>query len=295
MASTEAASAADAVQPLAQLDAASVAMLGELVADSGWNQLPEDWALFHAAGTIHVIRDDAGRIVASGAVLPMDEPQRGSPRVAWISMILVHTSQRGRGLGRAVFARCLQQVQEAGRIAMLDATPAGEALYRQFGFETQWRLTRWRREARAVTAPAAAGGAPGAIVLAALAELDQQAQGFGRRRVLEHLGGRPASRCARDPQALALVRAGRGADHVGPVLAASEDAAAALFTRVVGALPGAVLADVPDQRPLMRAALQAAGFEPQRGFARMALIPAGQALPAGRPAFLHAVAGPEFA
>jgi hypothetical protein len=56
-----------------------------------------------------------------------------------------------------------------------------------------------------------------------------------------------------------------------------------------------MLADVPDARPLMRAALEAAGFQPQRGFARMALAAPGQLLPGGRPAFLHAVAGPEFA
>ena len=42
---------------------------------------------------------------------------------------------------------------------MLDATPAGEALYRSFGFQVLWRLTRWRREARAedVAAEAAQG------------------------------------------------------------------------------------------------------------------------------------------
>lgn len=285
MASTEAAAT---VQRLALLDAAALAMLQELVADSGWNQVAEDWALFHALGSIHVVRDDAGRIVASGAVLPMDD---GAP-VAWISMILVHSAQRGRGLGRAVFAHCLQQVQAQGRIAMLDATPAGEALYRQFGFEPQWRLTRWRREARPAGAPALVQGAAD---VAPIAELDALAQGFGRARVLAHLAERPSSRCLRSAEAFALLRAGRTAFHLGPLLAADEAAAAALFTRVVDGLAGAVLADVPDQRPRMRAALQAAGFTPQRGFARMALAPAGLELPAGQAAFLHAVAGPEFA
>ncbi len=46
-------------------------------------------------------------------------------------MILVLPEMRGAGLGRAMFKRCLQAVQDAGRAAMLDATPAGEALYLQ--------------------------------------------------------------------------------------------------------------------------------------------------------------------
>jgi len=294
MASTEGSAAARdvTVQPLARLDTPALAMLESLVADSGWNQVAADWELFHAAGSIHVVRDASGAIVASGAVLPMNEPAPGASGVSWISMILVHSSQRGQGLGRAVFAHCLQKVRDSGRIAMLDATPAGEALYRQFGFEPLWRLTRWRREPRAAIAPALVQDVAS---ITAIVDLDRQAQGFERPHVLAHLLGRPSSRCVRSADALALVRAGRTAHHVGPLLASSEAAGASLFTHVSDAIDGALLADVPDERPAMRAALHAAGFQPQRGFARMALVGPGQALPPGQPAFLHAVAGPEFA
>lgn len=284
MASTEV-----ACERLQQLDAEALEALQALVADSGWNQLPEDWALFHAAGTILVLRDGSGRIVASGAVLPMDEAAGG---VSWISMILVHSSQRGQGLGRTVFAACLQEVRSSGRIAMLDATPAGEALYRQFGFESLWRLTRWRRDARAASAPIP--GEP-CTRTAPLVELDAEALGFPRPRVIAGLANRPQSRCVRSGDALGLLRAGRTAHHLGPLLAADAQAAAALLTQVAAGIAGPLLADVPDGRPAMRAALEAAGFQPQRGFARMALAPAGQLPPAGQLAFLHAIAGPEFA
>jgi GNAT superfamily N-acetyltransferase len=286
MASTEV--PVHAVRPLERLDAESLAMLDALVVASNWNQVADDWALFHAEGRIHVVRDEAGRIVASGAVLPMGAPGQ----VAWISMILVLPALRGQGLGRAVFDQCLREVRAQGRVAMLDATPAGEALYRQFGFEALWRLTRWRREARVPAASALNDATPAIDTLAAP---DAQALGFQRPGVLGQIARRPTTRCVRTGDALALVRAGRTAHQVGPLLSASEAAAAQVLTKAADSLPGAVYIDVPDDRPLLRATLQAAGFQPQRGFARMALAGPGQTPPAGQRAFLHAIAGPEFA
>lgn len=287
MASTES-PPVSAVQRLEQLDAESLAMLDALVVASNWNQVADDWALFHAAGSIHVVRDDAGRIVASGAVLPMGAPGQ----VAWISMILVLPALRGQGLGRAVFDHCLRQVQAEGRVAMLDATPAGEALYRQFGFESLWRLTRWRREARPATGNALREEATAIDTLVAL---DGQALGFQRPSVIGQIARRPSTRCVRTGDAWAVVRAGRTAHQVGPLLAASEAAAAQALARAADAMPGAIYIDVPDNRTRMRAALEAAGFQPQRGFARMALAAPGQTPPVGQAAFLHAIAGPEFA
>ncbi|MCY1251910.1 hypothetical protein D9M72_658010 [compost metagenome] len=53
---------------------------------------------------------------------------------------------------------------------------------------------------------------------------------------------------------------------------------------------------MPDDRKAMTAALRAAGFTPQRSFARMALATReGAQPPIGHPAFIHAIAGPEFA
>lgn len=288
MASTDPSPAA--VRRLEALTPAALAMLGELVAASHWNQTAEDWALFHAQGDILVVQDDAGRIVASGAVLPMGAPGQ----VAWISMILVLPAVRGQGLGRTVFDQSLRRVQADSRVAMLDATPAGEALYRQFGFVPLWRLTRWRREARAVTAAGAAlQDDPGA--LDALARLDRQALGFDRPAVLGQIARRDSTRCVRSGEALALVRAGRSAHQVGPLLAPGEAAAAAALERIADNLAGAIYIDVPDDKPVLRSTLEVAGFQPQRGFARMALAPAGRTPPAGDGALLHAIAGPEFA
>ena len=274
-----------AVEALSSITPGIAPMLDALVAASGWNQTAHDWRLFERLGTVHGVRDGEGQLVASGAVLPMEG-------VAWISMILVMPAARGQGLGRAVFARCLDQVKTAGLVAMLDATPQGEPLYASFGFTPLWRLTRWQREA----APATASLATDKPALDNLAALDAQALGFARPAVLADLLGREDSRCVRNGLGFGLVRAGRTAHHIGPLLSSDEATAAALLTQAARGIDGRIYVDVPDDRKAMTAALHAAGFTPQRSFARMALATReGAQPPTGHPAFIHAIAGPEFA
>src|SRR5690554_3921845 len=88
------------VDTLCALTPESQAMLDTLVEQSSWNQTARDWAIFAQLGSIHVVRDEHKRIVASGAVLPLADS------IAWISMILVAPQRRGQGLGRAVFEHC---------------------------------------------------------------------------------------------------------------------------------------------------------------------------------------------
>jgi GNAT superfamily N-acetyltransferase len=286
MASTEAL----AVERLEALTPDALADLLQLVADSHWNQVAADWELFFSAGAVYVVRGAQGRIVASGAVLPMGASQGGAARVAWISMILVTPSQRGAGLGRAVFARCLAHVQGEGRIAMLDATPAGEQLYAKFGFEPHWRFTRWRRP----TLHGASAALPLEASLDRIESLDRQALGFDRRAVLRDIALREGAACLQFGEALAVLRPGRTATQIGPMLAADESEAATLLQRLAAALPQVLVVDVPQGRAAMEAALQAAGFAPERPFARMALA-AGLALPPTHTETIQAVAGPEYA
>ena len=301
MASTEhvlTAGIAPAIERVTELDPATLAMLNELVAQAHWNQTGDDWRVFFANGSIHVIRDEQGRIVASGAVLPMGPSRPGylagltGRGVAWISMILVTPECRRAGLGRHIFDQCLRQIQGKDRIAMLDATPAGEALYTKFGFEALWRFTRWRREASPATKPELPFAMPD---VESLAELDQEALGFSRIEVLQALLTREDSRFIRHPLGFAIVRAGRVAHHIGPLVATNEDAAIGLLQDAAARFSEPLLIDVPDERPLLRGALVEAGFTPQRSFARMAYTTAEQRVPIGQTHFVHAVAGPEFA
>lgn len=270
------------IEVLPGLHADSARMLDALVAASGWNQTRDDWELFVRQGTVLVLRDPQGHIAASGAVLPLE------PGTAWISMILVAPQLRGQGLGRQVFEACLRTVQAAGRVAMLDATPAGEKLYAQFGFAPLWRLSRWQRPAMEA---AARGLANTPAPLDALAALDAMALGLLRERMLSQIAARAGSRIVRHAQAFCFVRAGRLAQQIGPMLAQDEAHAAALLTDVAGSTAHALFIDVPDERPLMHRHLQACGFSRVRTFTRMAL---GDDVQTGQNAFIHAIAGPEY-
>jgi GNAT superfamily N-acetyltransferase len=270
------------VEMLPSLEADTSRMLDALVVASGWNQTRDDWDLFERLGTLYGVRDASGRIVASGAVLPMD------PGAAWISMILVAPEVRGQGLGRKVFEQCLRTTQAAGRAAMLDATPAGEKLYAQFGFRPLWRISRWQRPAKGI---AVEGTTPPHPDLEPLAALDALALGLHRGRMLAQIAARRGSRIVRRAEAFCFVRAGRFAQHIGPMLAKDERDAAALLSDVAEGSTAALLIDVPDDRAAMQRQLEACGFSRVRTFTRMAL---GEPLPRGQNAFIHAIAGPEY-
>lgn len=286
MASTEAIT----VQRLQALTPPALAQLQQLVVDSHWNQLPADWALFFSLGAIYVVRDAECVIVASGAVLPMGASLGGAAQVSWISMVLVSPALRGHGLGRAVFARCLAQVQSKDRVPMLDATPQGEALYAQFGFEPTWRFTRWRRPQNTT----AMSGLPADPSIHHLQQLDKQALGFDRHSLLSCMAEREGARCVRHAEASALLRPGRTAVHIGPMHATQEAEGAALLQAITAAMPDALVVDVPQGRSRMEATLIATGFAPERPFARMVRA-SGLKLAPTQTDIVQAVAGPEYA
>lgn len=276
---------------LSELEPVDLDMLERLVVESHWNQLAADWWFFFRQGSVLVLRDEQARIMASGAVLPMDADDSGQ-QVCWISMILVLPEMRGQGLGRQVFEACLAHALAAGCLPMLDATPQGEPLYTQFGFKPISHITRWRREV--CGQPMQTPDSP-QILTDGLLALDRQALGFGRRALLADLLGRAGSRLLLQPGGFALIREGRAAHHVGPVLAEDEFIGLELLQQAFETVAAPLLIDAPRHRPPLDAALRAAGFAPQRDFARMAFVPPGRTLPQGFAHFIHAIAGPEFA
>jgi len=146
MASTEpgVAGAEVVVEKLAELTPDALAMLGELVVHSGWNQTPQDWGVFCSCGTIYVVRDEQGRIAASGAVLPMGESRPGALAsltgrgVAWISMILVRPDRRGKQLAMEIIRGLEAWAVELGYTRMIlehgNLQPEAAALYERAGF-----------------------------------------------------------------------------------------------------------------------------------------------------------------
>ncbi len=273
-----------------------------LSASAHWNQNEADWRGLLALGQgwgIDAVDDGGQRVLAASAVvLPY-----GSD-FAWLSMVLVLPECRRRGFASQLLRHALQVLQTQGRSAVLDATPAGHAVYQQEGFVDTWGFARYRLQAhaRAALAP------PGLPVVAmrtrplsaddwpAIAALDGPAFGASRLPLLQWLAQRQPqlARVLEEGGRITgyvLGRDGREATQIGPLLAPDEAAGARLVADALDVVSGAVYVDLLDSRPTLLQQLQAWGFEQQRPFTRMVH---GRKKAPGDAGALMLVAGPEL-
>ena len=253
--------------------------------EAGWNQTLQDWGVFLELGTVFACR--APEIVGTAALLPYGD-------IAWIGMVLVTAAWRRRGLATALLERVLDEAERRRLQPRLDATPAGAAVYQPLGFRALGSLTRFRRRCDEARPP---DESPEPDALARLIALDARAFGRERAALLRALAGRPGSRLYRERDALCLVRDGRRARQIGPLLGAHESRAVRLLDRVLGAEPGPLVIDVFDRAGQVHDCLLGRGFAVERPFRRMARDAgtargASDAVPDAGLAF--AAAGPEF-
>jgi GNAT superfamily N-acetyltransferase len=273
--------ATDTELPLVQLDVRDAAAGLELSREAHWNQNEADWRYFLAKGAVYGIRDSALKLVATAALLPYTK------REAWISMVLVTESWRRKGLATRLVDACLDAAMRLGLTTWLDATPAGATVYGPLGFAPTIQLRRLRLEHPAA---GAAGSEPPLSKLSDFITRDTSAMGFDRRDLLGELSDRPGSRLLSTNDAMALVRDGRAARHIGPVFADSPDSALALVASITASEPGPHLIDaVADQQSFLDG-LMRADWTMERPFQRMRFGRIGAQ--AGEPPF--AVTGPEF-
>ena len=255
-----------------------------------WNQLDRDWRHFlTAAPDGALVVEAGGAVVGTVATLPYGP-------FTWISMVLVDPAARGKGIGTLLLNRGLELIP-AGVTARLDATPAGEVLYRKIGFAGEYGLERWFLDVvRPRAAPAHAARPLEASDWPAILEMDRHAFGASRASLLRRL--------AADAPEYAWVLQGGGLrgylfgrhghvrEHLGPLVAVDQDAARVLLESCLATLPErAVFIDVPDDQQAFRMFLLTAGFVVERPFLRMYR---GALTAPGQPSSVCAIAGPEF-
>ncbi len=296
MASTESGNPA----PIAALTTADLAGALRLSESAHWNQNEADWRSMLGRGqgwAIHA-RDVAGavQLAASTLVLPYGA-------FAWISMVLVLPEFRRRGYATQLLRHALAHLATRGLTAVLDATPAGRAVYAKEGFRDTWGFARYRREDR----PATPGPAPraGAVTRPirdsdwpAIAALDAPAFGADRQGLLRNLAARlpDAARVLEDSatgrlRGFVFGRDGRDTSQIGPLVADADDSAIALIADALRATPGPVCIDLLDRRRTLLPWLQEQGFAFQRPFTRMAHAAPGAP---GHSDAVVLVAGPEL-
>jgi GNAT superfamily N-acetyltransferase len=263
----------------------SIADCLELSAEAGWNQTREDWALFLRRGTVFGLLD--GHVVATGAVLPY------SNVFAWISMVLVTSSRRRAGIGTRILEACCAETARLGLLPVLDATPAGEQVYRPLGFQSMFNISRWQGGATVCADRPAGLRAMSASDVPAVAAIDARAFGACRSFLIESLFHRAPQLAfvTEDLTGFVLARPGRIATQIGPIVATHEGAAAALLDAALDSVSGPVFLDLIDRWNNLVRPLQQRRFTVQRPFARMALNYVARF---GDPTHLFVVAGPEF-
>lgn len=252
--------------------------------EAHWNQTEDDWRFFLNHASVFGMRDCAATLIATAALLPYEGGN------AWISMVLVTADWRRRGLATRLLDACLDAADKDKLTSWLDATPAGTAVYGPLGFTPSVQLQRLTHAGMAAQTPQPPARPLSAAGLDDLVARDRRAMGFARGDLLADLSARPGSRLVAHDDAICLVRDGRTARHIGPLLAEHTGSATALVEAVVRSEPGPFLIDAVGSRTKFVDALTAAGWVFERSFQRMRfgrLRSRGAELP-------FACAGPEY-
>jgi len=272
------------------LDARHLAGCLELSRAAHWNQNAADWRLMLDIGRGWGIALDDGTLAASTLVLPYGD-------FAWVSMVLVLPSERRKGYATQLLRSALADLSARGLTPILDATPAGRAVYVQEGFVDTWGFRRLQLR----RAPAALERPSGVRALREsdwpeLLALDARAFGASREPLLRALAARLPQAAlvfegAMGAQGFVLGRDGREACQIGPLVARDAGAARALLAAALAAVPPPLYLDIVDREPGLVSWLESLGFAFQRPFTRMVH---GAAAAPGEAGLVFCPAGPEL-
>lgn len=277
---------------LRNLAAEDLAFADELRSIVGWNQTINDWRmLLELQPTGCFLAEWEGKPVGTVTTTTY------SNELAWIGMMLVHPTYRGRGIGKALMNTAIEFLKGSGVGCIgLDATPAGKDLYLKLGFKDEWSITRWSRSTRptGVIQPSHSETPVNNDWISKNSDLDIKAFGVSRAALLLRLATlATASVVVRDEQGLAafgFIRPGSNASYLGPVVAQNAVTAQGVIEQVITRAE-AVIWDIPDPNEHARAWAANHGFKPVRSLARMIL---GTRSRPANPLQQCALAGPEL-
>lgn len=261
------------IRPMTEGDIDFGLSLGKL---SGWNQVPADWrrlvryqpdACF--LGTID--EQPVATITATCY----------KRKLAWIGMMLVHPDFRRKGIASALMRHVLNWLQKQKvECIKLDATPTGATVYERLGFQLEWGFHRYEKPG---TVPTQRQPTASPHFLAP--SYDVAAFGVERTVWLTRLA---ADSCViQEAAGFGMLRPGRLANYLGPVVALSESAAESLIRRLVETSCSRLFWDIPGPNQSARELAEQVGFTEVRPLSRMWL---GQRLITGNPEMQFALA-----
>ena len=267
----------------------------KLLSDAeGWNQTEKDWKLLVGnSQNICLLAETGHKIIGTATAMNY------SGEVAWIGMVLVDKSYRGRGIGKMLLSNLLNQLKSFKSVK-LDATPAGQPLYEKLGFKNEYLIYRMTTPSMEISQPFFSSITPEPVLISDIPEitaLDSSIFGVERTTLVSSLiNENPEnSWCIKRNgriTAFALGRNGRKYYQIGPVFASSIVETIILISQTLLKLAGKPLAvDVPSHKVELINWLNSIGFDRQRDFVRMYL---NENLCPGKPKNQFLICGPEF-
>lgn len=268
----------------------------ELSKEANWNQVGSDWEMMVEAGNAFGVVSPENHLGATAIALPFGQ------EFGWISMVLVTKAWRNKGIATHLLNHCVEFLEASDLIPVLDATPAGENVYRPLGFVPHYGIQRWEIDNIESSSYLRSYHNQDHSLLSSvrlpefdeILELDRCVFGGDRRVILEGIFKRckefvaaPAAKGA----GFLLGRAGRNAYQIGPVFAENSDLSVGMLAKALSGLSGRVFIDVLDDKELFLEFLKKIGFRSQRPFLRMAKF---RQSPFGLPSKIFAIAGPEL-
>ncbi len=265
-----------------------------LTRQAGWNQIESDWLRFmKLEPTGCFVAELNGSSVGTITTCLFGQ-------VAWIAMLLVDASARGRGVGTAMLKHSLNYLEgRKVKTVRLDATSAGQPIYEKLGFVPEYQLARFacrdlasppaatrcvkshrgesepRREGMAPsgrTGPVVTEAAP--EIFAGIIEFDKRMTGTNRGKMLSRL----FEEFPEDIHALwhgdkvegfIITRPGANAIQIGPCVATTDAGSALLSDALNRCAAEPVFIDIPlDNAEAVRVA-ESGTLRIQRYFMRM--------------------------
>jgi hypothetical protein len=237
----------------------------------GWNQTKKDWKLLiEGPENICLLAESGKKIIGTTTAINY------ANQIAWIGMVLVAREYRRQGVSNSLLTNILKRVDGCKTIK-LDATPAGQHVYKQFDFNDEYLIARMVNTSMKELQPD--GDAfPEPIKLNDLEEiiaLDELVFGANRTQLIESMIKEYPERAwllRRNSSivAFALGRKGNKYHQLGPVFGSSIGDVKVLIKKALNELTHwPVAMDVLCDKEDLITWLSSIGFVQQRHFVRM--------------------------
>ena len=261
----------------------------------GWNQTENDWKfLIENPRNTCIVAEYSNAII--GTITAMNY----SNKLAWIGMVLVDKEFRGQGVSASLLTAVLKKLSSFKSVK-LDATPAGQNVYKKFGFMDEFEILRmtnlaieniYVRNEKKISSKH--------IELKDLDEIidfEEYIFGVNRSSLIKYLLSEYPQKAWMVKRnnlitGIALGRTGNKYHHIGPVFAANIDDAKKLIASAVNELKHQpIVVDVMFDKKDLISWLHENGFTIQRKFVRMYK---GKNLFPGDIGNQYLICGPEF-